>query len=731
MTHLKIIQNTTNTEQVTSDIIEGLYNVSKNNQLDNSSDLQGRLEATNAYDDAINYLVDKYQNLYISVPENNRYIRFEDPNMITYLNSIGVGSNGFVTKGNAIATSVVANSQNTTVTKFNELKYFTNITSSKGDWESSDSGNIKFINWTALEEIDISNFTSLGHKTTYSMDTFKGCTSLKTVTASSKLTKIGYEAFSGCTNLEDITGLTGTVENPNVITLVGYAFNNCAKLKDSNFTNVQFTYDETLQSSYQRSNIFNGCSSLTSIELTGITTIPRLMFSNCSNLSTVTVNSGITKIEETAFSECSNLEDISSLSGTITIQSYTFAKCPKLKNSNFTNTQIKFDGDAKYAFQNCKSLTSINLYPDDNIPNCVFTSCTNLEDVIGLPSGKVTVASSSFSGCSNLKSSNFNNIQFMFNMSQIDMTATYNSILSSDRLYCSFKDCSSSNFTSITLSTDNTLIPNQTFCGCTNLTTVTGASNITMLGNHAFQGCQSLTTLDLDCSKVKAIGMQAFYNCQSLTGTLDFTSTLEFINTTDDKGIFNNCKNITRITLPDTITVYPRNLFRGSGITSYVVPTSVTSLGNGCFNSCKDMTSFSFQNNQTLATKIPDVFLAQSNSLVQDIIIPEGIVEIGSQAFAESQGITGVDLPSTITTLGSELFIRQRATKTLIIRASTPPTTTDSTLRGCAFNDTRYQTTIYVPYSQDHSILNAYKNHSYWGQFDNAYNNQILELPQS
>lgn len=626
MTHLKIIQNTTNTEQVTNDIIEGLYNVSKNNQLDNSSDLQGRLEATNAYDDAINYLVDKYQNLYISVPENNRYIRFEDPNMITYLNSIGVGSNGFVTKGNAVATSVVANSQNTTVTKFNELKYFTGITQSLGGWDSGSAGVLRFSGWTALEEVDISNIMYLGHNGVYGWnDTFADCTNLKTVTASSKLEKIGYRAFKNCSNLEDIIGLTET----------------------------------------------------------------------------------------------------------IIIASETFSGCSKLKNSNFTNVQIKFYGDAKYAFENCTLLTSINLYPDDNIPNCVFKSCTNLEDVIGLPSGKVTVASSSFNGCSNLKSSNFNNIQFMFNMSQIDMTAAYNSILSSDRLYRSFKDCSSSNFTSITLSTDNTLIPNQTFRGCTNLTTVTGASNIMMIGNHAFYGCQSLTTLDLDCSKVKAIGMQAFYNCQSLTGTLDFTSTLEFINTTDDKGIFWNCKNITRITLPNTITVYPDNLFRGSGITSYVVPTSVTSLGESCFQNCKDMTSFSFQNNQTSATKIPRLLLAQTNSLVQDIIIPEGIIEVDLQAFAESQGITGVDLPSTITTLGTELFVRQTATKTLIIRASTPPTTSTSTLNGSAFKSKSHQTTIYVPYSQDHSILNAYKNHSYWGQFDNAYNNQILELPQS
>ena len=54
--------------------------------------------------------------------------------MVTYLNNIGVGSDGMVTETQASAATVAANSTNTTITKFNELKYFTNITSSKGGW---------------------------------------------------------------------------------------------------------------------------------------------------------------------------------------------------------------------------------------------------------------------------------------------------------------------------------------------------------------------------------------------------------------------------------------------------------------------------------------------------------------------------------------------------------------------------------------------------------------------
>jgi hypothetical protein len=82
-----------------------------------------------------------------------------------------------------------------------------------------------FYGWTALEEVDISNLTTIGHNHGSAWgDTFVGCTSLKKVTASDKLTKLGYNAFSGCTKLETLSGLDDGVE------IWDNAFENCQKL---------------------------------------------------------------------------------------------------------------------------------------------------------------------------------------------------------------------------------------------------------------------------------------------------------------------------------------------------------------------------------------------------------------------------------------------------------------------------------------------------------------------
>jgi hypothetical protein len=61
-----------------------------------SSNLKGRLHTPVSYRSHIEYLTGTYPELYIN--SDDYAIPFEDPNMITYLNSIGVGNNGVVTE---------------------------------------------------------------------------------------------------------------------------------------------------------------------------------------------------------------------------------------------------------------------------------------------------------------------------------------------------------------------------------------------------------------------------------------------------------------------------------------------------------------------------------------------------------------------------------------------------------------------------------------------------------
>lgn len=67
MTHLYIEQNTGLTEEVSSSIISKLYELAISGDLDETSDLKGRLHSTTGYGDQVSYLMANFPNLYIDV----------------------------------------------------------------------------------------------------------------------------------------------------------------------------------------------------------------------------------------------------------------------------------------------------------------------------------------------------------------------------------------------------------------------------------------------------------------------------------------------------------------------------------------------------------------------------------------------------------------------------------------------------------------------------------------
>lgn len=148
--HLEIKQSTSGTETVSTQTIDKLYQLSYENQsqgitsqLDATSDIQGRIEASAAYEDAVRYLVGidpgdpkRFQNLYINIPNNNYYVRFEDPVVRDYClqqYGDGVGMTRTVLSGivgrNMMWSSSggMSSDLKSQVTSLNDFQYFTGI----------------------------------------------------------------------------------------------------------------------------------------------------------------------------------------------------------------------------------------------------------------------------------------------------------------------------------------------------------------------------------------------------------------------------------------------------------------------------------------------------------------------------------------------------------------------------------------------------------------------------
>ncbi len=112
---------------------------------------------------------------------------------------------------------------------------------------------------------------------------------------------------------------------------------------------------------------------------------------------------------------------------------------------------------------------------------------------------------------------------------------------------------------------------------------------------------------------------------------------------------FRFCTGLTSVILPNTITYIRNEAFIAcSNLTSINIPNSVTSIDNYAFSSCSKLTSVIIPNS---VISIGDNAFSHCSKLVS-ITLPEGITNISQQAFSDC-GLEGTFIiPNSVTTLG-------------------------------------------------------------------------------
>ena len=125
--------------------------------------------------------------------------------------------------------------------------------------------------------------------------------------------------------------------------------------------------------------------------------------------------------------------------------------------------------------------------------------------------------------------------------------------------------------------TSNDKLGNYAFYDCRVLTNLTIPSSVTSIGESAFEYCRGLTSLTIP-SSVTSIGSDAFSGCSSLTN-------LYYI--IDDEFETYLSKGHPYIDVNCGIEYY----LNDKKITSVVIPSTITALGEYAFQKCRDLTS--------------------------------------------------------------------------------------------------------------------------------------------
>ena len=553
---------------------------------------------------------------------------------------------------------------------------------------------------------------------------FQGCASLASVVIPGSVKSIGGQAFSGCESL-------ASVVIPDGVTEIGSsAFKGCESL-------ASVTIPSSVKSIGHYA--FDGCSSLASVVIPdGVTEIGGHAFDGCSSLRSVVIPDSVTKIGSYAFSGCFFLDEASKnriklienkesvdqpvKDNKLTIENGVLTKCAKDVKGEVTIP----DGVTKigaFAFNECKSLTSV-----------------------AIPEGVTVIGESSFKGCSSLAS--------------VTIPSSVKSIG-----YYAFDDCES--LASVTILGSVTKIGAFAFRGCSSLTSVAIPEGVTVIGEDAFSGCGSLD--EASKSRIKLIensilaayvnaklvitnasysisgnkctlkadrvqndskaatgrlrlilwyasspytggsmkdingiwmaktsywkGLSAGYGYPDISSTCDIeknpeTGDYHVIITLEEENDKGGSYIMSWVNLPGTahwnhesvdkavkdnkLTIKDNKLTIENGVLTkcaqdvkgeVTIPDGVTEIGKNAFWFCCSLSSVTIPDG---VTKIGSGAFTSCHSLAS-VVIPEGVTEIGGWAFDSCESLASVVIPDGVTEIGEKTFYNCSSLASVVI----------------------------------------------------------------
>ena len=208
-------------------------------------------------------------------------------------------------------------------------------------------------------------------------------------------------------------------------------------------------------------------------------------------------------------------------------------------------------------FSGCTRLSSVSLPTGlTRIGDYVFMDCAALKK-IDMPSGLTFIGSYAFAGCTSLE--------------RFHIPSGVTSVKAH-----AFSRCTA--LTEVSIPGGVTHIGEYAFGSCPALKNVDIPASVQIISRRAFEGCSALTAVRIPAG-ITAIENRTFKNCSALS-KVEIQSAPHYIS----DSAFENCKALRSIVIPEGTGGIYGSAFKGSGLTSVHIPSSITTIGEGAFD---------------------------------------------------------------------------------------------------------------------------------------------------
>ena len=591
-------------------------------------------------------------NSELLIESNVRNIDFADANVKAIcVSNWDVNHDGELDADEAASVTNLNNAfkGNTNITSFDELQYFTGLTSIP---------SYAFNGCNKLLAITIPNsVTSIGKSA------FESSSELRSITIPNSVKYIGESAFYRCWKLASIVIPNGVISigkdafrNCNVLASITIG-NSVTSISKSAFVDCNALTSIKVESSNPKFDSRDGCNAI-------IETSSNTLF---MGFGCTTIPNSVTVIGDSAFAYCRSLTSVTIPNSVTTIKEHAFSCCFELTSVTIPNS-VTFIGDNAFHYCDIQSIIIPNSIT--SIGSDVFSSCDRLSSV-SIPNSVTSIGDNAFSGCRSLTS--------------ITIPEGVTSIGESAFAYCR-------DLTSVTIPSSVSSIGEKVFddCGLMFLTSL--KTDPTSIPDNVFDS-EAYATMTLYVPEGcidKYKGTEGWDNFQNyLEGTAPAFVEFEVNNIRYILNSPNSVKvtyNIGQpyegnVTIPASVTyggytfsvteigqwafnnmVGASSFTDNSNLISVIIPNSVTSISRSAFEWCSGLGSIKIENGNPKYDSRDDcnaIIETSTNTLLigcKGSFIPNSVTSIGESAFEDVSELRSVIIPGSVTSIGNYAF---------------------------------------------------------------------------